>query len=105
MGLVSIDQLEKAPRSAWSTITAGELADRDPELILGEHEDVAHLLERARFARVGREAVITSVVDRSGSSRSQTYSAPFAPIVSVILLPAHPTRRMASSASTSGDGD
>jgi len=58
VGLLSIDQLEKAPRSAWSTMTAGEMADRDPELILGEREDVPHLLERARFARVGRATVI-----------------------------------------------
>jgi CBS domain-containing protein len=57
LGLLSIDQLEKAPRSAWSTTTAGELADRDPELILGEQEDVAHLLERPRFARIGRATV------------------------------------------------
>jgi Zn-dependent protease len=58
VGLLSIDQLEKAPRREWSTVTAGELADRDPELILGEREDVAHLLERPRFDRVGRATVI-----------------------------------------------
>ena len=58
VGLLSIDQLEKAPRSAWSTSTAGELADRDPELILREEADVAQLLERPTFARVGRATVI-----------------------------------------------
>ena len=62
VGLLSIDQLEKAPRSAHSTITAGQLAERDPELILREETDVAQLLERPRFARVGR----ATVIDKTG---------------------------------------
>ena len=58
VGLLSIGQLERTPRSAWSTTTAGQLADPDPELILGEQEDVAQLLERPGFTRVGRATVI-----------------------------------------------
>jgi Zn-dependent protease/CBS domain-containing protein len=58
VGLLSIDQLEKAPQSAWSTITSGKLAERDPELILREEMHVAQLLERPTFARVGRATVV-----------------------------------------------
>ena len=41
----------------------GDVADRDPELAVGEEEDVATLLSRPAFGRVGRAVV----VDASGS--------------------------------------
>jgi CBS domain-containing protein len=62
IGVLSIERLERAPRSQWSEATAGELADRNPALLVGEREDVAHLLGEPAFARVGRAAVI----DRGG---------------------------------------
>jgi Zn-dependent protease/predicted transcriptional regulator len=58
VGVLSIERLERAPRSQWSEATAGDLADRDPALLVGEREDVAHLLGEPAFARVGRAAVI-----------------------------------------------
>ena len=58
VGVLSIERLERAPRSQWSEATAGDLADRDPALLVGEQEDVAHLLGEPAFARVGRAAVI-----------------------------------------------
>jgi predicted transcriptional regulator len=36
----------------------GELAERDNALLVGEQEDVGHLLGEPAFARVGRAAVI-----------------------------------------------
>ncbi len=62
IGVLSIERLERAPRSHWSESTAGDLADRDPALLVGEREDVAHMLGEPAFARVGRAAVI----DRGG---------------------------------------
>jgi Zn-dependent protease/predicted transcriptional regulator len=60
VGVLSIKQLERTPRSRWQVATAGELADRDPALLVGEREDVARLLEEPAFGRVGRAAVIDS---------------------------------------------
>jgi Zn-dependent protease len=62
VGMLSIERLERAPRSRWRLATAGELADRDTALLVGEQEDVAHLLGEPAFARLGRAAVI----DRAG---------------------------------------
>ncbi len=55
VGILSIGQLEHGPRSARFV---DELADRDPALMVGEHDDVAELLEQAAFARIGRAAVL-----------------------------------------------
>jgi Zn-dependent protease len=55
VGILSIGQLERTPRSARFV---DELADRDPALLIGEQDDVAELLEQPAFARVVRAAVI-----------------------------------------------
>jgi len=39
-------------------VSAAELADTDPGLIADEDDDVADLLERPAFRRVGRAAVV-----------------------------------------------
>ena len=58
-GMLSIEHLNRTPRRArWTAVSAGELADRDPALIIREQEDVGHLLDEAAFARVGRAAVV-----------------------------------------------
>jgi CBS domain-containing protein len=56
--MLNIDQLERTPRSRRGAALAGERADHDPALRIGEQEDVAHLLEQPAFARVGRAAVV-----------------------------------------------
>lgn len=56
--MLSIDQLERTPRSRRGGVFASERADHDPALMIGDQEDVAHLLEQPAFARVGRAAVI-----------------------------------------------
>jgi CBS domain-containing protein len=55
VGILTIAQLERRPRSARFV---DELADRDPALLIGEQADVAELLEQPAFARVGRAAVL-----------------------------------------------
>ena len=60
VGVLSIERLERAPQPRWQVATVGELADRDPALLVGEQEDVAHLLGEPALARVGRAAVIDS---------------------------------------------
>ena len=55
VGILSIDRLERRPRGATFV---EELTDRDPALLIGEQEDVAHLLEQPAFVRVGRAAVV-----------------------------------------------
>ncbi|MGZ4194908.1 MAG: site-2 protease family protein [Solirubrobacteraceae bacterium] len=58
VGLLSIDQLERAPRSQLGATFVSKLAATDPALLIGEQEDVAQLLGEPAFARVGRAAVI-----------------------------------------------
>ena len=55
VGILSIGQLERRPRS---TRFVDDLADRDPALLIGEQDDISHLLEQPAFARVGRAAVL-----------------------------------------------
>lgn len=58
IGILSAEQLQRAPRSRANAITAGQLAQRDADLLVDEHEDVARLLQRPGFARVGHAAVV-----------------------------------------------
>jgi len=58
VGLVSVTQLERLPRWQLAARRIAEIADRDPELRVDGHEDVARLLERPAFARVGRAVVV-----------------------------------------------
>jgi Zn-dependent protease len=58
IGLVSLDRVEALARSGMAARTLGEIADRDAELVVGEDEDVALLLARSAFARVGRAVVV-----------------------------------------------
>jgi Zn-dependent protease/predicted transcriptional regulator len=58
IGLVSVTQIERLTRSGRAQRSVGELADRDPALLISGQEDAARLLERAAFARVGRAVVV-----------------------------------------------
>jgi Zn-dependent protease/predicted transcriptional regulator len=58
VGMLSVDHLSRTPRARWDATSAGQRADRDRALLVGEQEDVGQLLEHAAFARVGRAAVI-----------------------------------------------
>jgi Zn-dependent protease len=63
VGVVDVAAVERVPASRRALTMVAEVAYLDPDLIVGEHEDVASLLERPAFQRVGR-AVVRS--DRGG---------------------------------------
>ena len=58
IGLVSLPQIEHLTRQQRATQWVGEIAERDPSLRVSGEEDVARLLERPAFVRVGRAVVI-----------------------------------------------
>jgi Zn-dependent protease/predicted transcriptional regulator len=58
VGMLSIEHLRRTPRSRWPTTRAAERADRDPALLVGGQEKIAHLLDQPAFVRIGRAAVI-----------------------------------------------
>jgi len=60
VGLLSIEQLEHTLRADRHTTRVGEIADRDPEILVDEREDIAALLEHPAFARTGHAVVISS---------------------------------------------
>jgi Zn-dependent protease/predicted transcriptional regulator len=58
VGLLSVAQIEALAPSQRTERRIGEIADRDPGLMVGGEEDVARVLERPAFARVGRAVVV-----------------------------------------------
>ncbi len=58
LGLFSLAQIEALTPGQREQRQVAELAERDPALIVGEDDDVAGMLERPAFARVGRAAVV-----------------------------------------------
>jgi Zn-dependent protease len=59
VGVVDVGRVEAVPRASRASTSVGEVAAIDPDLIVGEHEDVASLIERPAFQRLGRAAVRT----------------------------------------------
>lgn len=59
VGLVDLRAAERVPPSRRGATTVGQVAVLDPDLIVDEHQDVAELLERPVFQRVGRAVVLT----------------------------------------------
>lgn len=62
-GVIAVNRLDAVPRRERSSRLVSDIADRDPELAVGEDEDIATLLSRPAFGRVGRAVV----VDAEGS--------------------------------------
>lgn len=58
IGLVSLTQIEALRGGQRTLRQVGEIADRDPGLLVSGEEDVALLLERPAFARMGRAVVV-----------------------------------------------
>ena len=56
--MLSIDHLNATARSRWPATRAGERADRDPALLIGGQEKIAHFVDQPAFVRVGRAAVV-----------------------------------------------
>jgi Zn-dependent protease len=59
VGLVTIDRVERMAPPERRQRTVGEVAERDPELFINEHADIAALLRRPAFQHVGRAIVLT----------------------------------------------
>lgn len=57
-GVIAVSRVDAVPPRERPFKQVGEVADRDPELAVGEDEDVAALLARPAFARVGRAVVV-----------------------------------------------
>lgn len=57
-GVLAVGRLDAVPPRERPFKQVGEVADHDPELAVAEDEDVATLLARPAFARVGRAVVV-----------------------------------------------
>ena len=60
VGLIDLAAVERVPAGRRATTLVAEAAFLDPELVVDEHQDVAELLERPAFERVGRAIVRTA---------------------------------------------
>jgi Zn-dependent protease len=63
IGLASLERVKAVPAPERASLLVAAIADRDRDLVAGEDADVADLLERPAFVRVGR-AIVT---DRDGT--------------------------------------
>jgi len=57
-GVIAVSRVDAVPRRERPFKHVGDVADRDPALAIGEDEDVASLLMRPAFTRVGRAVVV-----------------------------------------------
>ncbi len=58
VGLVDLGAIERVSAARRAETTVREIAMRHPSLVIDEHQDVAELLERPAFQRVGRAIVL-----------------------------------------------
>ena len=65
VGLVDLETVKRVPAERRSATTVGAVAFYDESLVVPEDQDVAELLERPAFARVGR-AIVRTVDGRLG---------------------------------------
>lgn len=54
LGLLTMDRVEALPASRRASTRARDLVEADEDLLIDEHDDVAELLERPSFQRLGR---------------------------------------------------
>ena len=59
VGLVNLDAIAKVPAAQRTKTLVGDIAIDDPSLVIDPGQDVAELVERPAFQRVGR-AVVTA---------------------------------------------
>jgi predicted transcriptional regulator len=60
-GVIAVNRVDAIPRRERASRLVSDVADRDPELAVGEEEDVAALLSRPAFGRVGRAVVVDAL--------------------------------------------
>lgn len=58
VGLVNLEAVGRVPAERRAGTTVEQIAIDDPTLVVDEHQDVAELLERPAFQRVGRAVVL-----------------------------------------------
>ncbi len=58
IGMLSVKQIEQTPPSRRAVVSVAHVAELDAVLLVGEHDDVARLLQQPAFARLGHAAVI-----------------------------------------------
>ncbi|HEX5989833.1 MAG TPA: site-2 protease family protein [Solirubrobacterales bacterium] len=58
-GLLDTAAVERVPPRRRADTRVGDIVDRDPDLVVREDQDVAEMLERPAFIRMGRAAVLT----------------------------------------------
>jgi Zn-dependent protease len=59
IGMVDMEAITAVPAQRRARTRVGEIATNDPDLFIGEDQDVAELLERPGFQRAGRAVVLT----------------------------------------------
>jgi Zn-dependent protease/CBS domain-containing protein len=59
VGLVDLAAIERVPAGRRASTLVGQIAIHHPSLVIDEHQDVAELLERPAFQKVGRAIVLT----------------------------------------------
>jgi Zn-dependent protease len=57
VGLVDLEAVGRVPDARRADTPVGQIAIDDPSLVIDQHQDVAELLERPAFQRVGRAVV------------------------------------------------
>jgi Zn-dependent protease/predicted transcriptional regulator len=58
IGLLLIDALAAMPRQRWRELRVGELADRDPSLLVAADDELINVIDGQGFARDGRAVVV-----------------------------------------------
>lgn len=60
VGLLDLEAIGRVPAERRTEMTVGQIAIEHPSLLIDEHQDVAELLQRPEFQRVGRAVVRTA---------------------------------------------
>lgn len=55
--LIDVAHIERGPAGHRASTAVGEVAVIDPEFLVGEHQDLAELLERPAFQQLSRTVV------------------------------------------------
>ncbi len=63
VGLIDLSMVQRVPEARRAGTTVAEVALYDEELVVDEHQDVAELLERPAFQRLGRAIVLAGSGD------------------------------------------
>jgi len=58
VGLIEMGAVEHLPAARRQATSVGQVVIDDPDLLVDEHQDIAELLERPAFQRVGRAIVV-----------------------------------------------